>query len=423
MRKIIIAVLIIALIGSGTYIGISLSSDIGLTENYAEYNAGDASAYITLSSNPSVEIIIDENERVIALNALNDEGQIILAERDYYGYPVEEASNSMITTMLEAGYIDIETENGAVYAMVISDDENVQDGVLSKLKANANTLFRKGNIKAIMLEGEIPDGGDTSIGDLATDVAEIDQKLFYLMIKYMQLDIDLEFEDVQTLTRTELLEGICDEIGLYGQLYSDEAKETYKTEREALQSVYQANFDGLFESEANYASYFLLKTELEDLLEDYKTEENFDSIETQAISTFISLQAILDVYEVSHAIEISGLRTTYKIDARILLHEHIDNNSKLQAQTELNALKEAHQAAYNSRVREVNSGMLENWDVWQPVTGYEVDEYSQIPELINQAGQIESVIDDVVDDAKEAFYPFTRTSFGMGDSGTVIWTP
>ena len=56
---------------------------------------------VTVDINPSIEIIVDEDDKVVSVTALNDEGNIIIVGETIVGKTVEEAVNIIVSVATE----------------------------------------------------------------------------------------------------------------------------------------------------------------------------------------------------------------------------------------------------------------------------------------------------------------------------------
>ena len=74
--------------------------------------------------NPSVEIVLNRSNRVVKVNALNSDGEIIIADMDFNGCQLKVAVNALIGSMLRAGYLS--DLSNSVLVSVDSDKNNYQ---------------------------------------------------------------------------------------------------------------------------------------------------------------------------------------------------------------------------------------------------------------------------------------------------------
>ena len=65
----------------------------------------EALAVVSLDVNPSIEISIDKNERVLDANPINDEASEIIGEMNLKGSDIDVACNAIVGSMLTHGYL------------------------------------------------------------------------------------------------------------------------------------------------------------------------------------------------------------------------------------------------------------------------------------------------------------------------------
>lgn len=70
---------------------------------YAQNNT--VSSIVSLDVNPSVEIRINSKEKVLTVNALNDDGKLIIGDMDFKGNNLDVTVNALIGSMLRNGYL------------------------------------------------------------------------------------------------------------------------------------------------------------------------------------------------------------------------------------------------------------------------------------------------------------------------------
>ena len=75
--------------------------------------------YVQLEINPRIEFICDRYFNVVSARPLNDDAEILLADVDYIGLDVDEASVDFIDLCARAGYIDVNGVDNAVNITVI----------------------------------------------------------------------------------------------------------------------------------------------------------------------------------------------------------------------------------------------------------------------------------------------------------------
>ncbi|MBQ8370389.1 MAG: cell wall protein, partial [Clostridia bacterium] len=74
---------------------------------------------VALDVNPSVEIRVNAKEKVLSVDALNEDGRIIIGDMDFKGSDIDLAVNALIGSMLKNGYL-----NELTNSILVSVDNN-----------------------------------------------------------------------------------------------------------------------------------------------------------------------------------------------------------------------------------------------------------------------------------------------------------
>ena len=104
---------------------------------------------VSLDVNPSVELKVNKNEKVISATPQNEDGTIILEGLDLEGVPVDVALNAVIGSLLQHGYVD-ELANSI---LITVEDEDVQRGekLQQELTAQADAVLSSAQINGAIL--------------------------------------------------------------------------------------------------------------------------------------------------------------------------------------------------------------------------------------------------------------------------------
>lgn len=119
---------------------------------------GALAASVTFDVNPSVKMKIDDNNRVISCESINDEGKEILKEMDLSGSDVVVASYAVVGGMLTNGYLTDATNS--VLVSVTAEDKAKGEEVEKYLAQELNTYLEKSAIGAAII-GQYIDEDDT----------------------------------------------------------------------------------------------------------------------------------------------------------------------------------------------------------------------------------------------------------------------
>ncbi len=115
---------------------------------------------VSLDVNPSIEIKLNRNERVVAVVPLNGDAEKVVGSMDFLGVPLDLAVNALIGSMVRNGYLS-ECANSV---LVTVDDKD---------EAKAEELTRR--LVSVIDEAMIPQRGGAVIGMAAVHDAELEQ--------------------------------------------------------------------------------------------------------------------------------------------------------------------------------------------------------------------------------------------------------
>lgn len=112
-----------------------------------------AVASVSLDVNPSVEIQVNAKEKVITVNALNEDGEKIIDGMDFSGSSVDVAVNALIGSMLRQGYLS-ELAN-SILLSVESPDAGQAAALEEKLCAEIDNLLQTGGLSGSVLSQRV----------------------------------------------------------------------------------------------------------------------------------------------------------------------------------------------------------------------------------------------------------------------------
>lgn len=173
--------------------------------------SGDADKVMTLSLNPEVEFILDGNDKVISVNALNEEGNLIIsatAFKDIEGKDAATAAKLFLQVSNENGFLVKGNANYGENEIEISiSGESVQK-LYDKVKENAKNYLSKENISA-------------KIDKLETITrAELEELL-------EECSPYLEEAEIKAMEYKELLKELANSRKETAEFYSQELKNAY----------------------------------------------------------------------------------------------------------------------------------------------------------------------------------------------------
>lgn len=109
-----------------------------MTFSLAACNAGnkeaEAASFVTLDINPSIELTLDKNDKVLSVYGGNEDGQVLLfGEEDIVGIDVERAVEKITSLAVQYGYLD--ENNKVIETSVSSAKAKARDSLFDKVSA------------------------------------------------------------------------------------------------------------------------------------------------------------------------------------------------------------------------------------------------------------------------------------------------
>jgi hypothetical protein len=113
----------------------------------------EQSTRMTIDINPSVEFMLDEENKVVSVTALNDDGAILIAGEVFVGLSAEEAGALVVEIAKETGYlIDSAKSDGNEVKFSISGDSSYAQSLKASVKASIENKLDELNIQGIAQE-------------------------------------------------------------------------------------------------------------------------------------------------------------------------------------------------------------------------------------------------------------------------------
>ncbi len=237
-----------------------------------EVSANDT--YVTLDINPSIELIVNRRDKVIYANALNEDGEVLLAELDLIGMDVEDAIDLIIETATNLGYIDPDAEETYVSVTAISKDSAFGDQVRDRIKEHINNAFAKR-----YMMGKAQDKAFTPEFVAEAESYGVTPGFLFMVKSALIADDELLIEDALLLTPAEL-QAIIKETKDEMREVSQAIRTEFIAAREALFAEYLPQIQALEAAiELGEGDVEALTLELEALKVEFKTQ--LDALRTE----------------------------------------------------------------------------------------------------------------------------------------------
>lgn len=103
-------------------------------------------AYATLSINPSVALMLNEQKQVATATALNADGEMIMLNLQLEGKTLDEAVEDIIDETVDLDFINEETPDPVVETDVLSSILQLQTQTRDQIQTRINNVFDGHNI-------------------------------------------------------------------------------------------------------------------------------------------------------------------------------------------------------------------------------------------------------------------------------------
>jgi len=227
----------------------------------------DPDKVMNISMNPSIELVLDGNNKVLSVNAINDEGNFIIANASFTGLSAEDAVDLFIKTTEENGFVDttLAAEDNKLEIEISGDDaqklydkvKKSADKYLQSLNLNVTVTLEKlskENLEKLvdecmqeLSESEIKGKTEEELLALIKESREETKNLMNQELKQLYYNeradeiIKEKFQSIKTQ-----LDALTTNLGVAGEI----AKTTFN-------SAYTTLTDKLEELNTKYAETFL----------------------------------------------------------------------------------------------------------------------------------------------------------------------
>lgn len=248
----------------------------------------EPTSVMTMQVNPTVQFILDQNNKVINVTGVNEDGQNLILAVNFKGKTAEEAAKLFVEVSTQLGKIDVNSTGTTVDISLSSSDEANQkfENLKNSVKNSVNNFFKENGIiagakvhvqeiqEAINIYGEQV---KTFVGETYEDAVE------YLT------EVSKEFENIDYSLRENLKTAI------------NNIDAMYKTSVETAKQTIADLEDRLNKSEILPES---IKKELKNQLNEAKTKFNEISKEIRT-----KIDAEVDTFEENSKQIIANLKT------------------------------------------------------------------------------------------------------------------
>lgn len=209
---------------------LALVTAAGLLAGCAVLNASaDDLTYVTLRINPEIELVADKDDTVVAVSALNEDGEILLTDVDPVGMSLEDAAAAFVDSAAALGYLDVDAEDGSVFVDAVGKNDKHSDKVKTTLSEKLTAHLEKKGVKATV-SAETPEKYAAE-----ADAWGISYGQAKLVLRVLELYPEMDADEALALSvkeRKQLVRDASDEsLTLSARKAAKEAVEILKTEK------------------------------------------------------------------------------------------------------------------------------------------------------------------------------------------------
>lgn len=104
-------------------------------------NGKEAENYVSIDINPSIELTLDRNDKVLSVRGANEDGQVLLyGEADLKGLKVEAAVEKITELAVEYGYVNEDNKVAQINVVGNARAEAIASKINAKVEATAQRL-------------------------------------------------------------------------------------------------------------------------------------------------------------------------------------------------------------------------------------------------------------------------------------------
>ena len=240
-------------------------------------------SYVSMRINPEIEMVIDGKGSVVAVNAVNEDGETVLCKVELTGKSVEEAAKMFTAMATELGFIDVNTVNATVYISIDGQNQEFIQEKQKKIKDKVNEYFDGkgifGKVEQETLEEFKAFAEELNVSLKEAKIIDRISNLYPEMTLEEILELSFK-EKLELIKKDEKLNGftakVREEYNKAVELLKEEYADLFEKGKKIDELLLQLKDQTLTEEEIAQINAQLeeLKSEYETLKKQYKEEIN-----------------------------------------------------------------------------------------------------------------------------------------------------
>lgn len=259
---------------------------------------------MNVSLNPEVEFVLDKDNKVLSVNALNDEGNIIISSGEFVNKDANEAVQLFISISKDNGYLvsgSVSTEKNKLEVQISGESTKEIDKLYESVKSSVETKLQELNITGTI--EKLKNLPREYLEEVVAEVSPYLEKAQIEAMKYEELVKEIKNSRIETkeyysqalkemyyqakadALRLAQLEKIKEQASLAQKIILEGVESGYQTAITNLEakrkelflddgSPYQDALKAFNDAKAEYLNYRNQIAESENVTEEMKTELN-----------------------------------------------------------------------------------------------------------------------------------------------------
>lgn len=172
-------------------------SSIGI---YNVFTGKAETAKVSLDVNPSIEMTVNKNEKVVDVTPLNEDGKIVIGDMELKNTNLETAVNALIGSMVKNGYIS-DLANSILVSVDAKNEKNINK-LQDKISAQINEFLENNNLESSVLTQNII--GESSKVKEFSKKHNISEGRAKFILEFVKSNSQYNADDLAELTVNEL---------------------------------------------------------------------------------------------------------------------------------------------------------------------------------------------------------------------------
>ena len=137
------------------FIGVGAVACVAIIGFINLYNNDRVESVIGFDVNPSVELKVNKNERVIDVDALNKDGEVILKDMDFENVDLDVVVNALIGSMVKNGFLTV--DENSILVSVKSNNSDKEVELKNNITKEVNSILKSVSIDGSILSQTLDD--------------------------------------------------------------------------------------------------------------------------------------------------------------------------------------------------------------------------------------------------------------------------